>query len=68
MTMIKDNVTEDRTPSTARLLYAGLGEDAVVELLEVREFVQAGSVRLGEMTITIAHGEPVSITMSPCKL
>ena len=68
MSMIKDNVTEDRMPSTARLLYAGLGEDAVVELLEVRELVPAGSIRLGEMTITVAHGEPVSITMSPCKL
>ena len=68
MTMIKDNVTEDRMPSTARLLYAGLGEDAVVELLEVRELVPAGSIRLGEMTITVSHGEPVSITMSPCKL
>ena len=66
--MTKDNVTEDRMPSTARLLYAGLGEDAVVELLEVREFVEAGSVRLGEMTVTVKHGEPVSITMSPYKL
>ena len=66
--MIKDNVTEDRMPSTARLLYAGLGEEAVTELLEVREFVQAGSVRLGEMTILVRDTQPVSMTISPCKL
>ena len=66
--MTKDNVTEDRMPSTARLLYAGLGEEAVTELLEVREFTQAGSVRLGEMTILVRDTQPVSMTISPCKL
>ena len=68
MLMIKDNATEDRMPSTARLLYAGLGEDAVVELLEVRELVPAGSIRLGEMTILVQDKQPVSMTISPCKL
>ena len=66
--MTKDNVTEDRMPSTARLLYAGMGEDAVTELLEVREFMDAGSVRIGEMTVRVQNKQPVSMTISPCKL
>ena len=61
--MTQDNVTEDRMRATARLLYA-----KVVEVLEVREFLLAGSVRLGEMTITVVNGEPMSITMSPVVL
>ena len=66
--MIRDNVTEDRMRATARLLYANPKAGEVVELLEVREFVSAGNVRLGEMTITIVNGEPMSITMSPVVL
>ena len=66
--MIQDNVTEDRMRATARLLCANPKAGEVVELLEVREFVLAGSVRLGEMTITVVNGEPASITMSPVVL
>ena len=65
--MIRDNVTEDRMRATARLLYANPKAGEVVELLEVREFVSAGNVRLGEMTITVVNGQPVSITMSPVR-
>ena len=66
--MTQDNVTEDRMRATARLLYANPKAGEVVELLEVREFVLAGSARLGEMTITVVNGVPTTITMSPVVL
>ena len=66
--MTQDNVTEDRMRATARLLYANPKAGEVVELLEAREFVLAGSARLGEMTITVVNGVPTTITMSPVVL
>ena len=59
---------EDRQKATSRVLYANLKAGEVVEVLEVREFVLAGSVRLGEMTITVVNGVPTAITMSPVVL
>ena len=66
--MIRDNVTEDRMRATARLIYANPKAGEVVEVLEIREFVPAGSVRLGEMTITVVNGVPTAITISPTVL
>ena len=63
--MIQDNPNEDRIRARGRVIYANPKAGEVVELLEVREFVSVGSVRLGEMTITVINGVPVSITMSP---
>ena len=59
---------EDQQKARSRIIYANPKAGEVVEVLEVREFLLAGSVRLGEMTITVVHGEPVSITMSPVVL
>ena len=59
---------EDQQKARSRIIYANPKTGEVVEVLEVREFLLAGSVRLGEMTITVVHGEPVSITMSPVVL
>mgnify|MGYP001617566715 FL=1 len=66
--MTQDNVTEDRLRATARWMVANLEGAVVVEVLEVREFVHAGSVRVGEMTITVVNGEPASMTISPMVL
>ena len=66
--MTQDNVTEDRLRATARWMVANLEAGVVVEVLEVREFVHAGSVRLGEMTITVVDDVPMSMTMSPMVL
>ena len=59
---------EDRQKATSRVLYVSLQAGEVVEVLEVRQFVDVGSVRLGEMTITIVNGVPTAITMSPVVL
>ena len=56
---------EDQQKATSRVLYANLRAGEVVEVLEVRQFVDVGSVRLGEMTITVLNGGPVSMTISP---
>lgn len=63
--MTHDNVTEDRMCATARLVRAYPTTGEIVEVLEVREFVPAGSLRLGEMLITLKHGEPVLLSIAP---
>ena len=62
------SLIEDRQKAASRIIYANLKAGEVVEVLEVREFMLPGSVRLGEMTITVVNGQPVSITMSPVVL
>mgnify|MGYP001596413759 CR=1 FL=1 len=56
---------EDRQKATSRVIYANPQAGEVVEVLEVRQFVDVGSVRLGEMTISLLDGRPVSMTISP---
>lgn len=63
--MVNDNVTEDRMPATARLARAWPPSGEMVEVLEVREFVPAGSMRLGEMLITVKGGEPMTLSIAP---
>lgn len=63
--MIQDNVTEDRMRATARIARAWPSGNQTVEVLEVREFVPAGSVRLGEMLITITDGLPSTLSIAP---
>ena len=64
--MNRDNLIEDRMKATSRLLIAHPDADTVVEVVEVREFMRAGHVRIGEMTLTLDRGELVSMTISPC--
>ena len=59
---------EDQQKATSRVLYVSPQAGEVVEVLEVRQFVDVGSVRLGEMTITVVNGVPASMTMSPVVL
>ena len=64
--MNRDNLIEDRMKATSRTLVALPDADTVVEVLEVREFMRAGHIRIGEMTLTLVRGELVSMTISPC--
>ena len=65
MSMMWISPIEDRQKATSRVIYANPRAGEVVEVLEVRQFVDVGSVRLGEMTITVFNGGPVSMTISP---
>lgn len=63
--MIQYNVTEDQMRATARLARAWPGDGQTVEVLEVREFVPAGSVRLGEMLIMLKNAQPTTLSIAP---